>query len=167
MGYESFLGVNFWDALFTLANTLTIFFVAKKFLFGPVMKLIADRQSEIDRIYEDADAAKQSAEAMQDEYRRKLSEAQSTSDRLVKEATVRAQKREEEILRQANADAGAIRDKAAADIAREKKQAVNDAKGEISDIALAIAEKVVGRELNAADQQRLVDEFLKDLGENV
>ncbi len=167
MGYESFLGVNFWDALFTLAITLTIFFVAKKFLFGPVMKLIADRQSEIDRIYEDADAAKQSAEAMQDEYRRKLSAAQSTSDRLVKEATVRAQKREEEILRQANADAGAIRDKAAADIAREKKQAVNDAKGEISDIALAIAEKVVGRELNAADQQRLVDEFLKDLGENV
>ena len=41
--FESFLGVNPWTALFILLNTLTIFFVAKKFLFGPVMKIIADR----------------------------------------------------------------------------------------------------------------------------
>ena len=46
--FESFLGVNPWTALFVLLNTLTIFFVAKKFLFGPVMKIIDDRQKEID-----------------------------------------------------------------------------------------------------------------------
>ena len=55
MGYfENFIGVNFWTALFVLLNTLTIFFVAKKFLFGPVMKIIADRQKEIDDMYEAA-----------------------------------------------------------------------------------------------------------------
>ena len=56
-------------------------------------------------------------------------------------------------------------DKANADIAMEKKKAVNDAKDEISEIALAIAEKVVGRELNAADQEALVDAFIRELGE--
>ena len=52
--FESFLGVNPWTALFILLNTLTIYFVAKKFLFGPVMKMITDRQQEIDNLYADA-----------------------------------------------------------------------------------------------------------------
>ena len=42
--FEAFVGVNFWTALFILLNTLIIFFVAKKFLFGPVMKIIEQRQ---------------------------------------------------------------------------------------------------------------------------
>jgi ATP synthase F0 subunit b len=101
------------------------------------------------------------------EYQQKLAAAQATSERLVKEAVSRGQSREEEIIRQANAEADAIRAKAAADIAQEKKKAINDAKDEISDLALAIAEKVVGRELNAADQSDLVDAFINGLGENV
>lgn len=48
MGFEGFIGVNFWTALFVLLNTLTIFFVARKYLFGPVHKMITDRQKEID-----------------------------------------------------------------------------------------------------------------------
>ncbi|MBQ2996235.1 MAG: ATP synthase F0 subunit B, partial [Oscillibacter sp.] len=60
--------------------------------------------------------------------------------------------------------AAAIRAKAAADIAQEKKKALNDAKNEISDLALAIAEKVVGRELNREDQTKLVDKFIDELG---
>ena len=47
---------------------------------------------------------------------------------------------------------------------KEKKKAVNDAKDEISEMAVAIAEKVVGRELNAADQASLVDHFIDELG---
>lgn len=165
MGFEDFLGVNPWDALFTLANTLTIFFVAKKFLFKPVMKMIEDRQNEIDGIYADADLAKSQAQAMQAEYEQKLSAAQATSERLVKEAVARGQAREEEILRQAGQEADALRQRASQDIAREKKQAINDAKNEISDMAVAIAEKVVGRELTNADQSKLVDEFIAGLGD--
>ena len=168
MGYfESFIGVNLWTALFTLLNTLTVIFVGTKFLFKPIMKMIADRQKEIDDMYSDANAAKADAEAMQSEYQAKLGDAQAASERIVKEAVSRGQAREEEIIRQANAEASAIMDKAAADIAMEKKKAINDAKDEISDLALAIAGKVVGRELNAADQSDLVDAFINGLGENV
>ena len=58
-------------------------------------------------------------------------------------------------------------DKAAADIAQEKKKAINDAKDEISGMAMAIAEKVVGRELKAEDQDKLFDEFVYELGEDL
>lgn len=165
--FESFLGVNPWTALFILLNTLTIFFVARKFLFGPVMKIITERQQEIDTLYSDANSAKTQAETLKSEYQLKLSDAQAASERIVKEAVTRGHAREEEIIRKANADAAAIMDKASADIAQEKKKALNDAKNEISEMAMAIAGKVVGRELNAADQQNLVDSFIDELGEQV
>ena len=163
--FEAFVGVNFWTALFVLLNTLTIYFVAKKFLFGPVMKIIHDRQQEIDDMYAQAQSAQDSAKALESEYQTKLETAQDTSDRLVKEAVARGKSREEEIIRQANREADAIREKASADIAREKKQAVSEAKNEISSLAMEIAGKVVGQSLDAARQEQLVDSFLEELGE--
>ena len=166
MGYfEDFIGVNLWTALFVLLNTLTVIFVGTKFLFKPIMKMIQERQKEIDDMYAAADDAQEQAKLMEAQYKEKLTAASETGERIVKEAVARGQAREEEILRQANAEASAIMDKAAADIAQEKKKAINDAKNEISGIAIAIAEKVVARELNEADQAQLVDSFINELGE--
>ena len=165
--FESFLGVNPWTALFILLNTLTIFFVARKFLFGPVMKIIAERQQEIDDLYSGANTAKDEAEALRAEYTAKLSDAKAASERIVKEAVARGQAREEDIIRKANADAAAIMDKASADIAQEKEKAINDAKNEISGLALAIAGKVVARELNTDDQTDMIDRFIEEVGEGV
>ena len=165
MGPGEFLNINFFTSLFTLVNTVALFLVLKKFLFKPVMQMITDRQKEIDDLYDAAGAAEKNAKALEQAYQQKLSVAAETGERMVKDALKRGQDREEEIIRQANAQAAAILDKAATDIAMEKKKAVNDAKDEISEMALAIAEKVVGRELTVADQAGLVDAFIKELGE--
>ena len=165
--FESFLGVNPWTALFVLLNTLTIYFVAKKFLFAPVMNIIESRQKEIDGMYESAGNAKAEAEALRAEYQEKINDAKAASEKIVKEAVARGQSREEEILRKANDEAEAIRNKASADIALEKKKAINDAKDEISGLALAIAGKVVERELKESDQTQLIDQFLNNLGESL
>ncbi len=163
--FESFIGVNFWTALAILLNTLLIYVVGKKFLFGPIQVMIAQRQQEIDDMYTAADTAKADAQQMQAQYRQQLADAQNTAERLVKEATARGQAREEEILRQANAEAGAILQKATADIAQEKKKAINDAKDEISNLAMDIAGKIVGRELDGQDHAALVDQFIDELGD--
>jgi F-type H+-transporting ATPase subunit b len=165
--FQSFIGIDFWTALFTLLNFLAVFFVGKKFLWGPVIKIITDRQKEIDDMYTSAGEAQTEANAMRDEYQQKLSAAQQTSERLVKEATLRGQAKEEEIIQKANEEASAILSKAAADIAMEKKKAINDAKDEIAGLSLAIAGKVVERELTSADQQKLIDSFIDGLGDGV
>ena len=162
--FQSFIGVDFWTALFTLLNFLAVFFVGKHFLWGPVTKMIQDRQKEIDDMYSEADSARASAKAMEEEYQGKLSSARATSEQIVRDAVSRGQAREEEIIRQANAEASAMMDKAVADIALEKKKAINDAKDEIAGIALEIAGKVVGRQLSEADQTKLVDQFIDELG---
>ena len=165
--FQAFVGVDFWTALFVLLNTLTIFIVARKYLFKPVMKIIQDRQQEIDDMYSKAGQAKEQAALLRSEYEQKLDQAQQMVEKTVKEAVARGQSREEEIIRQANEQAAAILDKASSDIAQEKKKAINEAKDEISVIALAIAGKVVGRELDAQDQSRLVDSFIEELGDGV
>lgn len=163
--FESFIGVNFWTALFVLLNTLAIYFVAKKYLFAPVRRMIESRQAEIDGMYESAANAKAQAEELEADYRRRIADAQQTSERMVKEAAQRAFKREEEILHEANAQAEALLARAAEDAELEKKQALNDAKNEISAIAVTIAEKVIERELNESDQSALVERFIDALEE--
>ena len=165
--FQSFIGVDFWTALFTLLNFLAVFFVGKHFLWGPVTKMVQDRQKEIDDMYSEADTARASAKAMEEEYQGKLSDARATSEQIVRDAVSRGQAREEEIIRQANAEASAMMDKAVADIALEKKKAINDAKDEIAGIALEIAGKVVGRELTDSDQSALIDHFIEELGDGV
>ena len=167
MGSGEFLNINFYTALFTLINTLVLFFVLTKLLFKPVMKLIADRQKEIDDLYDNAGRDRQEAQQLRQEYTQKLADAQQTGERLVKEAVVRGQAREEQILQQAHSEADAILAKAEADIAREKKKAVNDAKDEIAGLAMDIAGKVVGRSLDKDDQAALVDQFIAQLGEGL
>lgn len=163
--FESFIGIDFWTALFILLNTLAIFLVARKYLIGPVRKLIEARQKEIDDMYENAGNAREEAMAMKEEYLKKLNDAQMTSDKIVKDAVARGQKREEEIVEKAKNEAGQILQKAQDDIRLEKKKAVNEAKNEISDMALEIAGKVVGRQLSAADKAEMIDRFIDELGD--
>ena len=166
-GFENFIGFNPWTALFTLLNLVLTFLILKKFLFKPVNKMIDDRQKEIDDLLTNAAEAKSEAEALRADYARRLTEAKDTSAQIISDAAHEANLRGEEILRQARQEADALREKAGADIALERKKALNEVKGDISRIALDIAEKVVERELNAKDQERLIEGFLRDMGDQL
>ena len=164
-GFENFIGLNPWTALFMLCNLVLVFLVFKKFLFKPVQKMIDDRQKEIDELYADGEAKRLEAEQLHADYAAQLAGAKAESQKLLREANAEANQQREEILRAAKADAAALKEKAGADIALEKKKALNEVKDEISSMALDIAEKVVGRELDAKDQQALVEDFIRDMGE--
>ena len=163
MRFEDFIGVDFWTALFVLLNTLAIFFVARKLLFKPVHKLISDRQNEIDGMYSEADRLKEEAQALRNEYAQKLESAQNVADEMIKAAAVRAEEKGESILRQARSDAGTLMDRAAEQARLEKQRALTEAKDEIASIAVSIAEKVVEKHFDPADQSELVDEFIDRL----
>lgn len=165
-GFESVVGVNPWTALFTFCNMIISFLILKKFLFKPVKGMIDKRQKEIDDKYDAADRAKNEAEKLRDDYQYHLDNAKAERDEILRQATARAQKYEADVIAAADASAEAIRAKAAADIAREKKEALNEVKNTISGIAMEIATKVVGREINEKDHQALVEEFIEKIGEN-
>jgi F-type H+-transporting ATPase subunit b len=165
--FESFVGVNFWTMIFAWCNLLVLYFFLRKILFHPVKNMIDSRQKEIDDMYADAEKSQADAASMKAEYEAKIEHANEESEDILKKAQRRAQLREEEILKDANAKAARVLERAEEQIELEKKQAINDVKDEVSSIAIDIAEAVIERDINKADHDALIDEFIDKLGDNV
>ncbi len=162
---ESFVGVNVWTAILTLANLLLLFFVMKKFLFKPVKQMIDDRQKEIDDQYADAERSKADAAELKAQYETRLAEANAESDAILKEAHRKATVREEEILRQAQNKAAKTIRRADEQIAMEKKRAMNEIKDDVTVMALDIASAVLARDVKAKEHGELIDSFIRNLGD--
>lgn len=159
------ISVNIWDILISLINLLLLFLILKKFLYKPVKKVMAQRQQQVDDLYGAADQAKDQANAMKQEYEARLSTAREEADELVRTAVQTAQRKGDQMLAEASDQVAYMKQKAEGDIEREKKQMMQDARKEISDMAVSIASKVVEREINKEDHAQLVDEFIRNVGE--
>ena len=165
--YQSLVSVNPITLIAAICNLFIQLFVFKKFFWNKIVAVIDARREAADKEIKDAEEAKAEALAIKNTYEQNMLEAKDQADRILLSAQKSATTRSEEIISQAQQQAAQIKAKASADIAQEKKKAFNDAKNEISVIALAIAGKVVGRELDTEDQRNLVDSFIEELGDNV
>jgi len=165
MGDLSVISVNLWQIVISLLNLLVMFLILKKFLFKPVQKVLADRQNEVDEVYSAAEADREAASTMKSEYEQHLATAREEADDIVRSATQAAQRRSDAIVEEANAQATHVKQRAEQEIELERRQMLADVRSEISDMAVAIASKVVERELNADDHASLVDEFIMNVGD--
>lgn len=162
----SLVGVVPWEFIAQIANLLIQAALFKKFLFKPVQGIIAKRRGEVNAIYGEAEAARTAANEEKAEYERLIREARVEAGQLVKTASEKAEARAVQVLQSAQQEAAGIKEKAFAEIDREKKKAVNEIKDNISGMVVALAEKVVEKEINAGDQQALIDQFMKEMGES-
>ena len=154
-----------WTFLAQVCNLMIQLVIFKKLLLNPVKKVIAERKAKADSQIADAEKLRTEAEAMKAEYEQNLQNARTEANQIVAAAQKTAAARSEELLGEARAQAAALKQKAEADIAQERKKAVNEVKDEIGGMAMEIASKVVEREIKEADHQDLIDEFIKNVGE--
>ncbi len=165
--YQSLVAVNPVTLIAQICNLFIQLFVFKKFFWDKILAILDQRREAADKEITDAQAAHAEAAAIKATYEQNMKEAKEKADGILLNAQKTATARSEEIISQAHAQAAQIKSKASSDIEMEKKKAINDAKNEISGLAMAIAGKVVERELNAADQAGLIDRFIDELGDNV
>ncbi len=154
-----------WTLVIQLCNTFILFLLLKKFLFKPVKAMIDAREAEVTGLYADANNAKEEALRMKEEYTQSLAGAKEEAGQIVKDACQKAQRRSDEIVLEAQNKASAMLSKAEAEIAQEKKKAFNEIKDEISDIAIMIAAKVVEKDIDQKDHEKLIEEFIDGVGE--
>ena len=150
------------DLVINIVNILVLFFVTRALLYKPVKKYLAARKEKAAAAAEEARAAKEQAEAEKAKYEALLADAEAEKARVLENAAEEARRNAddtaeqakraaENILAEANADAQAIRDKAA-----------RDSKDAITDIALEISGKLMGRAVTDADNRRIVDSFFAE-----
>ena len=163
--YQALITLDSWTFLAQICNLMIQLVIFKKFLLKPIKQVIADRKAKADSEIADAQKLRTEAEAMKAEYEQNLHNARTEANQIVAAAQKTATARSEEIVGEARAQAAALKQKAEADIAQERKKAVNEVKDEIGGIAMEIASKVVEREISEKDHKDLIDEFIKNVGE--
>ena len=163
--YQALITLDGWTFLAQICNLMIQLVIFKKFLLKPIKQVIADRKAKADSEIADAQKLRTEAEAMKAEYEQNLQNARTEANQIVATAQKTATARSEEIVGEARAQAAALKQKAEADIAQERKKAVNEVKDEIGGIAMEIASNVVEREISEKDHKDLIDEFIQNVGE--
>ena len=163
--YQALITLDGWTFVAQICNLMIQLVIFKKLLLNPVKKVIAERKAKADSQIADAQKLRTEAEAMKAEYEQNLQNARTEANQIVAAAQKTATARSEELLGEARAQAAALKQKAEADIAQERKKAVNEVKDEIGGMAMEIASKVVEREIREADHKDQIDEFIKNVGE--
>lgn len=148
-----------------IVNFFLLLVILKVFLYKPVFNMLDARKTEIADNLSAAEAAREEAMTLREQYESSLKEANTKAQAIIQEAGELGEKTRAEIVERAREEAVRASDKAKAEIAREKEQALQDLRQEVADLAIDAAEKVVGRTVNVADHQHMVDEFIKEVGE--
>lgn len=159
------ISVNFWQTVISLVNLYIIYRIMRRFLFKPVQNVMNARQAQVDKLYSDADSKLASANEMKQEYEQRLASARQEADGMIRTATQTAQRRGDQIVEEAKAQASHARQRAEMEIAQQKQQMLKDVQGEISDLAVSIASKVVEKEISQADYDGFVNDFIRNAGD--
>lgn len=154
-----------WTFIAQICNLFIQLYLIKRFLLKPINAVLEKRKEMATAEIKEAEKAKEEARAIKEEYEQNMAEAKGKANTLIANAQKSASLQSEEMIQEANKQAAAIKAKAESDIAQEKKKAVNELKGEIGGMAMEIAGKVIEREISEKDHEKLIDEFISNVGE--
>ena len=141
-----------------------IFVFVWKWVLPKVDQRLAARQEAITGQLRAAEASKQEAQTLLDDYRKQLSGARDEANRIVDEARRTADGVQADTVAKANAEAADIVRKARDEAVAEKDRAAAAIRAEVASLSLAVAEKAVAGAIDAKTQQKLVDQYIAELG---
>lgn len=158
-------GVEWGTSLATLATFIILLILLRIFAWGPLKKIMDERQQTINADIDNA--AKQNADAKRyaDENKKELQRTQEEVQTILENARTQAKKEQEEILHTANTRADQLVKDAQAEIENEKKRAIADINDRVAELSVLIASKVINKEINEQDQKVLVNQFIQEAGD--
>ena len=159
------ISVNLWQILASLGNLLLLFWIAKRFLYKPVRKMLDERAASIEGDYSAARAARVAAEEDKKAYAAHLQNAKSEAEGIIQTAVETAGARERELVEDAKKKADGIVRQAQIAAEQERRKAEESIKDEIVSVSSLLAEKMLSREVNAEDHKELIDDFIRTVDE--
>ncbi|MDE6433754.1 MAG: F0F1 ATP synthase subunit B [Lachnospiraceae bacterium] len=141
-----------------------LFFFLSNVLFEPVKKVLANRTEKIKNDIESASKDKEDAAALKAEYDEKLKSVEKEKEEILSAARKKAQKREAEIVDEANAEAARIIARANQEIELEKSKVSDEMRKEIVRVATAMAAKIIEQQIDESKQDALIEDTLKEMG---
>ncbi len=141
-----------------------MFFLLWKFAFPPITGMLEKRAETIRESLEKAENTKVEAERLLEEYKVQMAEARAEAGKVIEQGRKVAENMKTEIVAKANEEASAIVAKAKEEIEAERKAAVAELQSKVADLTVAVAGKIIGQQLSAADHAKLIEQYVAEVG---
>src|SRR5919205_1630387 len=161
------------NPIFDLPNTSLIFwelitffillFLLYRYVYPPVRDQIQRRQSEIEQAIDEAQKTRNEARELLAEYRRQIEEARGEARRILDEARKQGEAARERTKQEAREEGERVIQRAREEIERERDAALREVRREVADMVVGATERVIGRELDRDEHERLISEALDNL----
>jgi F-type H+-transporting ATPase subunit b len=165
LGAETGFQLNTGDILFQLFIFLVLLALLRKFAFGPLMGIMKQREQHITSEITAAEQSNAEARKLVEEQRENLKQSRLEAGELIENAKKLGEEQKNSIIQEARTEATRIKNAAVKEIEQEKDQAIAALKEQVASLSVLIASKVIEKELNEQDQQKLINDYIKDVGE--
>ena len=153
------LGLMIW----TVVTFLIMVAILKKVAWGPLLKVLEEREEKIRREVEAAEKNRAEMERLKADYERQMAEVETRAKALLAEAEKKGLENREAILKDAEAQARKIQEKTLQELQAEKEKISRELRSELGELSVEIAEKIVRKTIDKKVQEDALQDFLKSL----
>jgi F-type H+-transporting ATPase subunit b len=157
--------LNTGDIVFQLIMFIILLALLKKFAWGPLMGIMKQREEHISGEINAAEQSRKETSKLLEEQRELLKQARGEAQQLIENAKKQGDVQREEIIIAARAESERVKESAKREIEQQKEQAMAAIRDQVASLSVLIASKVIEKELSAADQEKLINEYINEAGE--
>ena len=137
----------------------------KKYAWGNITSVLDERAEKISSDIDGAEEARKKAEELASKREAELAGSRTEAKTIIENAKETAEKSKSDILAEAKLEAGRLKEKANQEIEQNKAEALQSVKGEVADLTVSLAGKIISQNLDGHAHKELIDHYIDQLGE--
>ena len=153
------------DFILVAGSFLLLIFLVKKYAWGNISSILDERAEKISSDIDGAEEARKKAEELASKREAELAGSRTEAKTIIENAKGTAEKSRADILAEAKLEAGRLKEKANQEIAQNKAEALQSVKGDVADLTISLAEKILSKNLDSQAHKELIDQYIDQLGE--
>ena len=159
------IGTIIGDFILIAGSFLLLIFLVKKYAWGNITSILDARAEKITNDIDEAEAARKKAEELAAKREAELAGSRQEATTILETAKETAEKNKAHILSEANQEALRLKEKAQLEISQNKEEAMNSIKGDVADLTVNLAGKLLSQQLDSEGNRQLIDRYLNELGD--
>ena len=153
------------DFILIAGSFLLLIFLVKKYAWGNITSVLDERAEKISSDIDGAEEARKKAEELASKREAELAGSRTEAKTIIENAKETAEKSKADILAEAKLEAGRLKEKANQEIAQNKAEALQSVKGDVADLTISLAGKIISQNLDSQAHKELIDQYIDQLGE--
>ncbi len=164
MGILEQLGIDPKLIVVNILGFLLLLWILKKFLYKPVMQMLADRQEEIRSTYEAAEREKSAMEDIRRDYEKRMAAVESEAHERIQAAVKEAQGIRDDIVSEARSKAESVLQRGEDELAREREKTIVALRQEVAELVISASSNLLERSMDDDAHRKLIGDFISTVG---